>query len=185
MTAGVTENLAGVWWLVLLEGIAVFLLGILLVTTPGITVVTLVVFLGIYWLVSGLFSIVRILLKDSAMHWGWLLTRGVLGVLAGILVLGYPLFSTILSSTVQVIILGGAAILMGVISLIQASQGDGLGAVILGAINGIFGVILLASPLVPTDVLPLLLGILGLIGGVVLILLSFRIRKSGYDLQGA
>jgi len=37
----------------LLQGIAVLILAILLITNTAITVTTLVVFLGIYWLIDG------------------------------------------------------------------------------------------------------------------------------------
>ncbi len=47
MAAGITENLAHVWWIVLLEGLAVLLLGLSFVVAPGITVATLLVFLGV------------------------------------------------------------------------------------------------------------------------------------------
>jgi uncharacterized membrane protein HdeD (DUF308 family) len=179
VTAGITENLAHMWWIVLLEGLAVLLLGLSFVVAPGITVATLLVFLGVWWVASGFFSIIWILIRESDLPWAWSLARGLLGMLMGILVLGYPLFRDFASRGTLVTVVAVGAILVGGMSLIEASKGGGLGSMILGAINIVFGVLLLASPLVGPRVLPILMGILALVGGAVLISLSFRIRKSG------
>jgi uncharacterized membrane protein HdeD (DUF308 family) len=57
------------WWLVLLEGIAAIILGILLLTAPQATLFVLVQLLGIYWLVKGIFQIANIFIDSS--RWGW------------------------------------------------------------------------------------------------------------------
>lgn len=176
MATGTAENLAHIWWIVLLEGVAVLLLGLSFVVAPGITVATLLVFLGVWWMASGFFSIIWILVRESDLHWAWSLARG---ILAGILVLGYPLFKDFVPRGTLVSVVAVGAILMGGISLIYAYKGGGLGALILGAINIVFGVLLLASPLVAPPMLSIVMGISALVGGAVLISLSFRIRKLG------
>lgn len=155
------------------------LLGLSFVVAPGITVATLLVFLGVWWMASGFFSIMWIFVRESDLHWAWSLARGLLGMLGGILVLGYPLFKDFVPRGSLVSVVAVGAILMGGISLIHASKGGGLGSMILGAIHLIIGLLLLASPLVAPHVLPILIGILALLGGAVLISLSFRIRKLG------
>ncbi len=165
------------WWIFLLQGIAVLILGILLITNTGITVATLIVFLGIYWLIDGIFSLIRIFVGDTEIHWGWLLVRGILGILAGLYVVRHPLWASILVPTILILIIAIQGIIMGVISLIQAFKGGGWGAGILGAVNILFGIILLASPLMAAWILPLVLGIFGIIGGIGLIIFAFRVRK--------
>ncbi len=176
MTATINQQESPSWWLVLLQGIAILILGLLLVTSPGITMASLIVFLGIYWLVDGLFSIIRIFLKDSDTHWGWLLARGILGILAGILVLRHPLMATVLVPTTLVFILGIQGIIIGVIGLVQAFQGGGWSAGIMGGLSVLFGIILLANPLVGAFALPLVLGVFGIIGGIMLIVLAFKLK---------
>lgn len=92
------------WWLVLINGIAALILGILLITNTGATIFILVQFLGIYWLISGIFSIIAIFVDSSS--WGWKLFSGILGIIAGILVLNHSLWSALLVPTVLVIIIG-------------------------------------------------------------------------------
>jgi uncharacterized membrane protein HdeD (DUF308 family) len=178
MTAASQRSLADVWWLVLLEGIAMLILGILLVTNTGITLVTLVIFIGIYWLIDGIFSIIRIFVGSGNIGWGWLLFRGVIGIIAGLLVIQHPLWASFLLPFVLVIILGIWGIIAGVIRLIQAFQGDGVWAGVLGVVYILFGIILLANRYLSALVLPLSLGILGIIGGIILIIQSFRIKAA-------
>ena len=166
------------WWLVLLQGIAVLILGILLITNPAVTVATLVIFLGIYWLIDGVFSLIRIFVGHSDIHWGWLLARGILGILAGLYVVQHPLWATLLVPAVLVIVMGIQGIIMGTIGLVQAFKGGGWGVGILGGINIIFGLILLFNALIAATVLPFVLGIFGIVGGIIAIIQSFRIRKS-------
>jgi len=56
------------WWLILLEGIAAFAVGILILAAPGISASALTTLLGAYWFVSGIFSLVSIF--TSRRSWG-------------------------------------------------------------------------------------------------------------------
>src|SRR5918992_3373671 len=69
------------WWLMLITGIAPVVLGIFLIIAPVQTVVALVQFLGAYWLITGVFSIVSIIIDRS--NWVWKLFSGILGIAAG------------------------------------------------------------------------------------------------------
>ena len=176
MKNAIREGLAKIWWLVLLRGILVLLLGLLLVTAPGSTLAALALFVGAYWFVHGIFSIIGIFLGASGIHWGWSLLEGIIGILAGLFVVNHPLFSGMLVPTTLVIVLAIQGIIMGIINLVQGFKGDGARAVILGIINILFGIILLGRPLMAAYLLPILFGIFAIAGGIVLIVLSLRIR---------
>jgi uncharacterized membrane protein HdeD (DUF308 family) len=173
-TAISAEEKTTPWWLVLINGIAALILGILLLTSTGSTVFILVQFLGIYWLIAGIFQIIGIFVDSSA--WGWKLFAGILGILAGILVLNHPLWSALLVPTVLVLILGIQGIIFGVLGIIQAFQGAGWGAGILGALSIIFGIVLVANPVLGAAALPWVLGIFGIVGGIAAIIAAFRMR---------
>ena len=172
------ESASNRWWLVLLQGIALLILGFLLLAAPQLTTLSLIVFLGIYWFVSGIFSIVEIFAGDKSTHWGWLLLYGVLGILAGLAVFRHPLLATVFIAELLAVFLGIAGIVMGIINLIRAFKGGGWGVGVLGVIDFFIGVLLLTSLSTITLALPFIIGILALTGGVVLIILSFRYRKS-------
>jgi uncharacterized membrane protein HdeD (DUF308 family) len=130
--------------------------------------------LGFYFLIGGIFRIVSLFLDTSL--WGWKLFAGIVGIIAGILVLQHPLWSTIVVPTYLVLIVGFLAIFQGVASLIQAFQGDGWGIGILGILGVIFGIILVLNPLIGLLVLPFVLGVVMLAGGIVAILAAGRMR---------
>jgi len=178
MSNTIREGISKIWWLVLLRGILVLLFGLFLVTAPGLALAALVLFLGAYWFVHGIFSIIGIFVGASGIHWGWLLLDGIIGILAGIFVVNHPLLSAILIPTTLVIVLAIQGIIMGVINLVQGFKGDGARAVILGIINILFGIILLGRPLVAASVVPIIIGVFAIAGGIVLIILAFRIRQA-------
>ena len=168
------DNKLTPWWLVLINGIAALILGILLITSTGSTVLILVQFLGIYWLVSGIFQIVGLFIDSTA--WGWKLFAGILGILAGIVIMNHPLISPLVVGTTIVIIIGIQGIIFGVVGLIAAFQGGGWGAGILGFLSVIFGIVLLFNPILGAAALPWVLGIFGIVGGIAAIIAAFRMK---------
>ena len=162
------------WWVVLIEGIAAIIIGILLLVNPRITTVVLIQFLGFYWFIVGIIDIVRIFM-DSSM-WGWKLFSGIIGILAGIAIINYPLWASVLVPTVLVWVFGFFGIIIGVIGLIQAFQGAGWGAGILGILSILFGLLLLVNAFVASFTLPFIFGILSVVGGIAALVMASRMR---------
>src|SRR4029453_3535229 len=82
------------WWVALLQGIAAVIIGILLFTDTTTTLFTLTVFLGVYWLIGGIFDIVSIFINHT--NWGWRLASGILGIVAGLVIVRHPWWATVL-----------------------------------------------------------------------------------------
>jgi uncharacterized membrane protein HdeD (DUF308 family) len=162
------------WWVVLLQGIAAVILGLFLLAKPGMTMVVVVQLIGIYWFVSGLFQIVAIFIDHT--QWGWKLFSGILGIIAGMIIIKHPLWSPIMLTSVLIIVLGIEGLIIGVINLIQAFKGGGWGVGILGALSILFGLVLLANVLLATFSVPWVLGVLGIVGGIIAIIYSFRLK---------
>ena len=182
MIAEETGKLADIWWLFLLRGIVLSLFGVLLLTAPAATLSSLVLFLGVYWFIHGIFSLISIFAGRSSLHWGLLLLDGMIGILAGVFVLNHPLFAAFLIPTTLVAALAVFGLFMGAINLFQGIKGDGAGAVVLGVINILFALFLLSHPAMVAmfaSFLPITIGIVGIIGGVSLIVKAFGIRGSG------
>ncbi len=138
--------------------------------------VALAIFLGLYWLFVGVLELVRVFV-DRSVPWYWSLLIGVLGIVAGIIVLNHPLFAAIVLPTAIVIWLGVLGVVIGVLAMIGAFTGGGVGSFIFGLVNFIIGLILLGSPMVAALAVPLVFGILLLVQGVILIIWAFRIRS--------
>ena len=168
------------WWLVLLEGIAAVIIGIFLLTSPGIPLFALVQITGFFWLIGGIFRIVSIFVDSSS--WGWKLLGGIIGILAGLVVLQHPLWSTLLLPAVYVIILGIQGIILGGASLVMAFRGGGWGTGVLGVLSIILGVVLLLNPLfIGIAVLPFVLGAFALVGGSLAVVAAFMMRGGSTD----
>jgi uncharacterized membrane protein HdeD (DUF308 family) len=163
------------WWLVLVEGIVVVLLGLVLLVAPGASLVFLVWLLGIYLVIAGIFRIIGIFLDSSS--WGWKLAAAILCLIAGLAILSNPLWSTTLASTWLVILVGFLVMLQGAAGLVVAFQGGGWGMGALSVLGILFGLFLVINPLVGVATLTLILAIVMLIGGVGAVLQAFRMRS--------
>jgi len=163
------------WWAILVQGIFSVIIGLLLLTNPAATTLVIVQFIGIYWLVTGVFSITGIFIDRSL--WGWKLLAGLIGIFAGLSVIQHPIWSAVLLPTMLVIMFGVNGIILGLISFFGAFKGGGFSAAILGVINFLFGVILLSSPFVAALALPWVFGVIAFAGGIVTVFTSFKQRK--------
>jgi uncharacterized membrane protein HdeD (DUF308 family) len=172
--AGQAKKSSVPWWLILLEGISLVILGILFLVSPGMTSVVVVELVGIYFLVAGILRLVSMFV-DSSM-WGWKLLLGILGIIAGLAVLQHPIWAPMVIGATIVIVLGIEGLIMGIVSLIQAFKGGGWGLGLLGIVNIILGIVLLANLYVVTLSLPWVLGILAIVGGIIAIIGAFRQR---------
>ena len=168
---------SSIWWVFLLQGVAGILLGLMLLTDPGATLIVLVTFLGFYWLFTGVMALVRVFV-DRSVPWIWSLLIGIVGIFAGLVVLHHPLLAALTVPAVIVIVLGLQGLIMGVLDIIGAFTGGGLGSFVLGAINLIIGLLLLGAPLVAALAVPLVFGILLLLQGIALIVLALRVRTA-------
>jgi uncharacterized membrane protein HdeD (DUF308 family) len=166
---------SNIWWLFLLQGIAGFLLGLMLIAAPSQTMVALVTFLGFYWLFTGVLSLVQIFV-DRSVHWIWSLLSGLLGIAAGILVLRHPLLAALTVPSIIVIILGVEALIMGGVNIIAGLKGGGIASFILGVVNILIGLLLLSSPATTALAVPLVFGVILLVQGVALVIWAFRVR---------
>lgn len=162
------------WWVVLIEGIAAIIMGFLLLIQPASTMVVIIQFLGIYWFITGIIDIVRIFIDRTA--WGWKLFSGIIGILAGLAIIQYPLWATVLVPATLVWLFGFFGIIIGVIGIVQAFQGAGWGAGILGVLSILFGILLLTNAFAAALTTPFIFGLLGIVGGIAAIVMAFRMR---------
>ena len=175
-TTTLPSSPSNIWWLFLLQGIAGVLLGLMLITAPGTTLVAMVTFLGFYWLITGILSLVQVFV-DHSTPWIWSLLSGLLGIAAGVLVLRHPLLAALTVPTLIVIVIGIEALIMGIVNFIAGVKGGGMASFLLGAVNIIIGLLLLGSPMAAAVAVPLVFGIILLVQGVALSVWAFRVRN--------
>lgn len=170
------------WWLVLIQGISAIFLGILLLFRPTATTLLLVQFLGIYWLISGFFSLISLIWDRS--EWGWKLFSGILGILAGLMIIQNPLWSTLLVPATLAWMLGFIGIFIGILQIFQAFRGAGWGAGILGVLSILLGLLLITRPVFTGLALAWILAGLLLVGGILAIFAAFASRNEQNQPEG-
>lgn len=182
VTATVESRQPSTWWVFLLQGIAALLLGFMLLTAPGATLLSLVTFLGFYWIVSGVLSLVQMFV-DRSVPWIWSLLIGIMGIAAGVLIVRHPIVAALTVPTAIVIVFGIEGLVIGVLELIGGFSGGGMGSFIRGAINLLIGILLLSAPMAAALAVPFVFAVLLLVQAAGLIALAFRLRSR--ELQGS
>jgi uncharacterized membrane protein HdeD (DUF308 family) len=87
------------------------------------TLLVLITILGAYWFVSGLFALFSLAIDRT--NAGYKILFGILGIIAGLAILAYPLYGTIVVISLFVIFVGVWGLVMGFMSLFAAFKGGG------------------------------------------------------------
>lgn len=163
------------WCLLLLQGAVALVLGAHLLASPVRTLMVIVTFLGAYWLVSGLFTLGALVLDRA--DWAWKVVTGLLGILIGIVILAYPLYSTFVVPFVFTVMVGVLAQVEGLVALYGGFTGQGWGVGALGVLSIVFGLLVLAEPVAATVIVPCVFGIFGIVLGFAAIVGAFMARS--------
>jgi uncharacterized membrane protein HdeD (DUF308 family) len=177
--SAMAHALAKNWWMLLLRGIAAIIFGLLALAWPGMTLLTLILFYGAYVLVDGVLAIVAAITGGAPMPRWWLAIVGLLGIAAGLLTFLMPGLTAIL----LLYFIAGWAIATGVLQIIGAirlrKEIDNEWLLILGGIVSVlFGAVMMAAPGAGALALITVIGIYTVIIGVLLVALSFRLKKT-------
>ena len=165
------------WWLMLIDGIFVVLSGVWLLVYPLSTLTLLIIFLGAYWFVTGIFQFVGAFVHNE--HRAANVFMGLLGLAAGATIMINPIMGTAIVPGVIVVILGVEGVLMGAAAMYQAFRGAGIGRFILGLFSLAVGLILLLNQpfAIGVSALPFALGIFAIFIGPAMIAASLGVRK--------
>jgi uncharacterized membrane protein HdeD (DUF308 family) len=177
------ELFSSIWWLVLLRGFVILLMGLLLIFRPVPTIIILVYLLGFYWFFDGIFTLIESIRgRKSNQEWGWGVFVGIISVLAGIVVFTRPYISAVIGATFVIYLIAILALISGIWSILTGIRlrkvvSNEWSMILGGVLTALFGILLMINPLVSAMTLVWLTGLFALIGGIALIALSFRIRS--------
>lgn len=187
LTNSLAQTLSRHWWLVLLRGLAAITFGILAWTQPYISTMALVMLIGVYLLVDGVFGTwAAISSRKTYDDWPLLLLWGLVGVIAGTLTFFVPQLTALAIMFYIAIwaIATGVLQIVAAIRLRKEIQNEWM--LVLGGVLSIaFGVVLMAQPLAGAIILLWLIAAFALVHGVLLVILSFRLRRLGNQLAGS
>jgi uncharacterized membrane protein HdeD (DUF308 family) len=162
------------WWLGVVQGIALVVLGLLCLGAPGKALLVVVQLAGIYWLVTGILGLVSVI-GDRTM-WVWKLLGGIVGILAGVAIIQHPIWAAVLVPSTLILVVGILGIVSGSIGLIQSIGERSWAGALLGVFGVIIGLILVMNPAIGAATLPFVVGIFGLIGGIMALVAAFAER---------
>lgn len=164
------------------KGFVLLITGVVLLVFPKATLATLIFILGIYWFVDGISTTISAVQRrkhDSS--WGWGAFTGVLGILAGAVVLSRPMLSAVLTTSFLMWFLGFAAIVYGVSSLItgfKLPKSTVRTSMIWGGVFSIiFGLLLISSPYLSAISIIYTIGIFAIIGGVSILYVGSKMKN--------
>lgn len=162
------------WWLTLISGIALVFIGVWLWMSPVKSTLFLVQVIAWYWLIVGILNIVMIFVDST--KWGWKLTLGIIGIIAGLWIIQNPIQGAISALFAIVLVLGIQAIIYGIVGMIASFQGAGWGSLVLGIISIVIGFLLLGNMFAAAVVTPWVISIFAIVGGIIEIVVSFMQR---------
>ena len=183
----VAEAIGSLWWLPLLRGILLLILGGYALFRPEMPIGALAQVIGFFVMVDGILAILAGILGKVPSRL-WVIVRGTLATLAGLFVIANPLLVSGITATVLLYILAFTAILVGLIEIAAAihdrKEIEGGGWLVFGgALSVLFGVLVLMAPLSFGLLVVRVLGGYAIFSGVSLIVFAFRVRGLGKQLQ--
>ena len=177
------DKVASFWWMPLIRGILLILFGILMYVSPGVTLLSLIWYLGIYWIVDGVFWLVQAFSSAQfSSMWGnsrwWLIIGGILSIIAGVITLGHPFLAGLVNGTFLVYLIGISAIVAGVSTLFSGRDGSRtLWTALVGVLYIIFGILIMANPLISLVALVFTLAAWAIVTGIFTIVAAFQLRS--------
>jgi uncharacterized membrane protein HdeD (DUF308 family) len=173
------QALAKTWWLVLLRGIAAIVFGVLAFIWPGLTLFTLIILYGAYALVDGVIALIAAFSGGAkpAPTW-WLIVAGIAGIAAGIATFVWPGITAL----VLIVFIGVWSIVRGIFEIVGAIKlrkeiDNEWWLILAGALSVVFGVLVLIMPGAGALALIWVIGAYAIVFGILLVGLSFRLRK--------
>jgi uncharacterized membrane protein HdeD (DUF308 family) len=178
--------LARNWWALALRGLVALFFGIAAFVWPGITLRVLVLLFGAYALVDGIFAVAAaVTATPKGIPWWALLIEGLAGIAVGVLTFAWPGITAL----VLLYLIAAWAVVTGVFEIVAAVRlrkeirGEWTLA-LAGVLSIILGVLLAARPSAGLVALAWTIGAYAIATGVILLMLSFRLRKLALQLLG-
>ncbi len=169
-----------VWWLFIIQAILMGLLGILFIMYPGASIVTMIQILAFYFIFSGIFAIVEVLMGENKNAKLWGVISGIIGIVAGGYMVAYPAIATGVTTLFWIYFMAFAAIFYGVFQFITAFTGSSWswGNFFFGLFNILFGVLLLSYPLIGAFSYMWVTGVFLIVGSIWLMVMAFKAKDA-------
>ena len=169
------------WKLFLTEGIVLLILGLLAIIVPPIATIAVEVLIGWLLLMSGIVGLIATLRMRNSPGRGWSLASAVVGIVAGIVLLAWPLSGAVSLTMILTVFL----VLEGVVSIFYALEhkrelSGRWGAMLFSGVVDLLlaGIIFAGLPGTAAWAIGLLVGINLVFGGSALIAMALHARSA-------
>lgn len=183
----VAAVLRSVWWLPVLRGLLMIVLGLLLLVEPLGTLVALVWVFGVFAVVDGAVVLMQALLARGRAGFGWLVAEGVVSIAFGVVIMLWPDVTALVLFyllALWVLVLGVTAVVVAVTQY-RARDLAWAGTLVFGLIAFLFGLLLAIKPQGTVDVIVTVYGLFAFVAGVVMVVSGFATRSLGRQLAAA
>lgn len=173
------------WWVLLVEGVLGVLFGVLAIVWPGKTLAVLIALFGLFALTVGIVRVISAIgAAASHQSWGGTLAVGILGIIAGLLILRWPGITALY----VLLLIGFWAIVTGVFQIVEATiHHDEIRHGWLYALNGLvsvlFGILMFVWPGIGLLTVVYLVGLYAIVYGIIACMLAFRVRSLPEQLE--
>ena len=179
--AAVATSLHEHWGLFLSEGIILVILGIIALLLPAVATFAVAIVIGWVVLLSGIVGLISTLRMRSAPGFWWSLFSAALAIIAGVILLGWPLSGVVSLTFILTVFLLFEGIASIMLALDHRRKASGHWGVLLA--SGIIDLILaafifLGLPGTAVWILGLVVGVNMLFGGSALISMAWRARAA-------
>ena len=168
-------EVARVWWVVLVVGLIFTGFGIVMLFNVAAGATAIAIIVGAFLIFDGLTEVMSGGRRGGSRAWAVVL--GLLIIIGGIVVIVWPGVTFL----VIAIVWGVTLLVGGIARVVSAAMLRGYAwgwLVVLGIVETILGILMLAWPDVTAYVILLLIGIYSIIAGIIQIFLSFQLKKA-------
>ena len=167
------DAIATVWWVPLVLGLLSLVAGVIVLIKPSNSLKAITVVIGIFILLDGIMQVymgLRHRVENSTM----VAVIGVLDLIIGIILIRHPIAGV----TAVALLIGIWLAAAGVLRLIVAfeTHGDRLGRILVGGIELLAGIVIVANPNIRLATLAVLVGVAFILNAIALIVLAIAMR---------
>lgn len=169
------------WWVLGLQGLVAIIFGLLAFALPRMTLLVLVYLFGIYALTNGVLGLIHAFsVPKGYPHFGGLIFNGLVSIAAGLLTFAWPHITAL----TLVLIIAFWAIVSGIFEIVAAIRlrrtiPNEWALVLGGVLSIVLGIFIGLRPAVGALAVLWWIGGFAILFGVLLIALSFRLRREG------
>ncbi len=191
MADDVTSDIAGVlrsiWWLPVLRGALLLVLGLVMFAAPLTTVSALVWVFGVFAVADGIVAIGQGLANRAEAGFGWWIAEGLAGIVFGAVVVLWPGATALVVFyllALWVLVLGILTVVVAIVRY-RAQDPGWTWVLVWGLVSFLFGLLLVTKPQDTVAVVVVVFGLFAFVAGILLVVAGFATRSIAKQLAEA